>query len=220
LFEQAHPVHRFMRATGATAPMSWLSARVMHRLDKGVHRITAGRTTFAGIVTGLPVVMLTTTGARSGQPRTWPLLGLRDGDRIVVVASNYGQRNHPAWYHNLRANPIASVAVDGAATQMLAEEARGDERDRLWRAGLRVYPGWAAYERRAAPRRIPVSFSPHGSDDLSTVGRKVGEEQRGASTSCAIVRRSAGGNASRSGVAVVDGVGGVSTTCGQGRTAP
>lgn len=125
LFEQAHPVHRFMRATGATAPMSWLSARVMHRLDKGVHRITAGRTTFAGIVTGLPVVMLTTTGARSGQPRTWPLLGLRDGDRIVVVASNYGQRNHPAWYHNLRANPIASVAVDGAATQRCWPRRRG-----------------------------------------------------------------------------------------------
>jgi deazaflavin-dependent oxidoreductase (nitroreductase family) len=110
--------------------------------------------------------MLTTTGAKSGQPRSWPLLGLRDEDRIAVIAANYGQRHHPAWYHNLRANPRATVVVDGAATPVMARETEGIERDRLWRAALRIYPGYATYERRAAPRRIPiVVLTPTGGRD-------------------------------------------------------
>lgn len=127
IFEQAGWFHRLMRNTGKVAPIAWFYAPTMHWLDKAVHRITGGRATFVGGVTGLPVIMLTTIGAKSGQPRTWPLLGLRDDDRVVVIASNYGQHHHPAWHHNLRANPRATVAVDGAA-----------------------------YEHRAAPRRIPV----------------------------------------------------------------
>ena len=76
--------------------------------------------------------------------------------RVVVVASNYGKPQHPAWYHNLRADPHAELVVDGLPTRVVAHEADGAEREHLWREGLRYYPGWAAYERRAAPRRIPV----------------------------------------------------------------
>lgn len=121
--EQAGVFRRFLRITAATAPMSWLYARTLHRLDKRVHQITAGRMTFTGIVVGLPVVMLTTTGAKSGQPHTWPLLGLRDEGRVVVIASNYGRGQNPAWYYNLRANPHATVVVDGLATPVLARDA-------------------------------------------------------------------------------------------------
>lgn len=78
-YEQAGLFRRFVRSTAATAPMSWLYARTAHRLDIAVHRITGGRTTFTAIVTGAPVVMLTTTGAKSGQPRTWPLLACATG---------------------------------------------------------------------------------------------------------------------------------------------
>jgi deazaflavin-dependent oxidoreductase (nitroreductase family) len=100
--------------------------------------------------------MLTTTGAKTGQQRTWPVLGLPDGDNLVAIASNWGQQQHPAWYHNLRAHPTATVAVGGVPRRVQAHEAIGDERERLWRRGLEVYPGWAHYERRAANRRIPV----------------------------------------------------------------
>lgn len=96
-------LRRFLRTTATTAPMSWLCARTLHRLDNIVHRITAGRTTFTGLVTGLPMIMLTTTGAKSGRPRTLPLVGLRDEGRVIVIASSYGRSRHPAWYHNLRA---------------------------------------------------------------------------------------------------------------------
>jgi deazaflavin-dependent oxidoreductase (nitroreductase family) len=100
--------------------------------------------------------MLATTGARSGRPRTVPVLGLPTADGLAVIASNYGQEHNPAWYHNLRANPEGEVAFGGATHRFHAREAQGDERARIWQEGLRVYPGWAHYERRATRRRISV----------------------------------------------------------------
>ena len=155
-YEQAGPLRRLVRATGRSALLSRVYARTLHHVDKPVHRLTRGRTTATALLSGLPVVLLTTRGARSGQPRTWPLLGLVHEGRLVVVASNYGSQHHPAWYHNLRADPRAEVVVDGVRSSVVAHEAEGAEREQLWREGLAYYPGWTAYERRAAPRRIPV----------------------------------------------------------------
>jgi deazaflavin-dependent oxidoreductase (nitroreductase family) len=121
-----------------------------------VFRATRGRYTFASLAAGIPVVMLTTTGARSGQPRTSPVLGFPTPDGLVVIASNFGQRHHPAWYHNLRADPRGQVTVDGRTRPFVAREVTGEDRARLWREGLEIYPGWAAYERRAGGRRIAV----------------------------------------------------------------
>lgn len=136
--------------------MSWLFARTLHHIDRPVFRLTKGKHTFASLVSGLPVVMLTTTGAKSGVESTVPLLGLPEGERIVVIASNYGQRRHPAWYHNLRVHPGAPLSVGGEPLRMVAYEAEGEERERLWRRALEVYPGWSGYEHRAGERRIPV----------------------------------------------------------------
>jgi deazaflavin-dependent oxidoreductase (nitroreductase family) len=155
-YRQANRIQRFMRWSAATAPISWLYVRVLHHIDRPIYRLTRGRHSFVSMVSGLPVVMLTTTGAKTGQQRVWPVLGLPDGERLVVIASNWGQRQHPAWYHNLCAHPEATVTVGGVARRVQAREASGDERERLWRWGLEVYPGWAAYERRAPHRRIPV----------------------------------------------------------------
>jgi deazaflavin-dependent oxidoreductase (nitroreductase family) len=128
----------------------------MHRVDRPVYSLTNGRHTFASLASGLPVVMLTTTGARTGVPRTVPVLGLPTADGLAVIASNYGQPHHPAWYHNLRANPDGRVTVDGMTRAFRATEAEGEMRDRIWRAGLTVYPGWSQYERRAPNRQIAV----------------------------------------------------------------
>ena len=100
--------------------------------------------------------MLTTTGARSGRQIVNPILGLPDGADMVVIASNYGQARHPAWYHNLRAHPRARVAVDGAAREVEAEELESPERERFIALANEVYPGFTAYVERAAPRRIAV----------------------------------------------------------------
>ena len=145
-----------MRWSAATAPVSWVYGRVLHHIDRPLYRLTRGRHSFVSLVSGLPVVMLTTTGARTRQQRVSPVVGLPDGDNLVVIASNWGQRHHPAWYHNLRVHREATVTVGGVARRVRASEAVGEERARLWRRGLEVYPGWAAYERRAPHRRIPV----------------------------------------------------------------
>ncbi|MGE5635989.1 MAG: nitroreductase family deazaflavin-dependent oxidoreductase [Nocardioidaceae bacterium] len=121
-----------------------------------MHRLTRGRHTLASLVSGLPVVTLTTTGARSGEPRTVPVLGLPTPDGVAVIASNWGQRRHPDWYHNLRANPVGQITVGGVTRRFRAEEATGEERDRIWEEGLRIYPGWGQYEARASHRRFTV----------------------------------------------------------------
>ena len=111
----------------------------------------------SSLMTGLPIVMLTTTGAKSGKTRTVPVLGLLDGNRVVVFASGYGQSaRFPSWYHNLRANPEASATVNGIEHHVKVYEAEGEERDRLWREGLEIYPGFADYEQRVTGRHIPV----------------------------------------------------------------
>jgi deazaflavin-dependent oxidoreductase (nitroreductase family) len=145
-----------MRRFAASDPGSWLFARVMHHIDRPVYKLTGGRHTFASLASGLPVVMLTTTGVRSGVQRTVPVLGLPTPDGLAVIASNYGQTHHPAWYHNLRASPEGQVTVDGLTRPFRATEAEGEMRARIWQEGLKIYPGWSQYERRAANRQIAV----------------------------------------------------------------
>ena len=154
-YREATPIQRLLRWSAATAPMSWLYARALHHLDRLSYRRTRGRHTLSSWLSGLPVVMLTTTGAKTGQPRTSPVIAVPDGDYLVVIASNWGRRQHTAWYHNLRAHPEATVTMGGVSRRVQAHEATGQERDRLWQHDLEVYPGRTPYDRRAAHRRIP-----------------------------------------------------------------
>ena len=163
IYREANPFYRFMRSFAAIRPVSWLFARTFHHIDRPVFRLTGGKHTFASLVTGLPVVMLTTTGAKSGEKRTLPLLGLPDGERTVVIASNYGRLHHPSWYYNLRRHPEATLSVGGETRKVVAREVEGEERERSGAGASHVYPGWRGYERRAAGRRIPVmALSPEG----------------------------------------------------------
>lgn len=154
--ERAGAVRRLVRRASTTRPLASVSARTLHRLDRLAYRVTGERGTFSSWATGLPVVMLTTTGARTGRRRVAPVVGLADGERVVVIASNFGQRRHPAWYHNLRADPRAAVTVGGVTRAVEARELTGAERERCFQLGVDIHPGWADYRRRASNRRIPV----------------------------------------------------------------
>jgi deazaflavin-dependent oxidoreductase (nitroreductase family) len=110
----------------------------------------------AGALAGLPTVILTTTGARSGRPRTVPLIGLPSSEGLAVIGSNYGQAHTPAWVHNLRAHPEVTVSIRGRRSAMRAQLVEGERRDRIWAEGLRIYPAFSQYERRAAHRTITV----------------------------------------------------------------
>jgi deazaflavin-dependent oxidoreductase (nitroreductase family) len=104
---------------------------------------------------GAPILLLTTTGARSGQTRVNPLAYTRDGDRYVVIASKGGSPEHPAWFHNLKANPLVTVEVGADKFQAQALVPEGAERDRLYDAQASVMPGFAEYQKKTT-RRIPV----------------------------------------------------------------
>ncbi|MFD0275361.1 nitroreductase/quinone reductase family protein [Kitasatospora sp. NPDC127111] len=104
---------------------------------------------------GVPLLLLTSTGARSGEPRTMPMTYLRDGERLVVFAANGGRPNHPGWYHNLRADPTALVEVGTESYRVTATVTEGAERDRLWAQQLLLTPYFRTFQERAG-RRIPV----------------------------------------------------------------
>jgi len=137
--------HRWFTAAGRRlAPVDrWLLSHVPGRWS-AAHR------------QGLPTLLLTTTGRRSGQPRTQALLYVRDGDAYVVVGSNWGQRHHPAWSANLLAQPRATVTVRGTARPVRAVLATGAERDRLWPLLTEVWPAFDAYAARADGRELRI----------------------------------------------------------------
>jgi deazaflavin-dependent oxidoreductase (nitroreductase family) len=83
-------------------------------------------------------------------------VGIPDGGGVAVIASNFGQFHNPAWSHNLRAHPEAEISIRGVRQRVRAVEVDGERRQRIWEAGLRTYPGFTQYERRAAHRRITV----------------------------------------------------------------
>jgi deazaflavin-dependent oxidoreductase (nitroreductase family) len=128
---------------------------IQEPLDHLVYRWTSGRTTLSTWLGDAEMAMLTTTGAKTGLARTHVVLGLIDGEQVIVVASNYGRARHPDWYHNLKANPRASIEIAGVARDIVAHELTGDERDSYYRRAVDVYPGFTLYQRRAR-RRIPV----------------------------------------------------------------
>ncbi|WP_322513246.1 nitroreductase family deazaflavin-dependent oxidoreductase [Chloroflexus sp.] len=137
----------------ATRPGAWLMRTCIQPLDRLVLWLSGGR---LGIVSFVyPTLVLITTGARSGAQRRTPLLFLPDGNRIVLVASNFGRARHPGWYYNLRANPQAKVNIYGHTFTCWAREATGIEYLELWERAVRYYPGYAIYARRAG-RTVPI----------------------------------------------------------------
>ncbi len=108
-----------------------------------------------GAFEGAPLLLLTTTGARSGIARTTPVMYLPDGERLVIFASKAGASTNPDWYHNLIGHPKATVEVGNETFEVAAVEVMGEERDQLYARQAALYPGFAAYEAKTT-RRIPV----------------------------------------------------------------
>lgn len=130
---------------------------VVFKLAKVVHplviRLSGGRV--GAKVGGLPVVILTTTGRKTGRPRATPLMVIEHDGQSYVVASKGGDDRHPAWYLNLVATPEVSVERDGKTEAMLARVLDPEERERVWPVVTRSYKAYAAYEKKTE-RQIPV----------------------------------------------------------------
>ena len=141
-----NPYAGLVRALGRTRPFAWVASRVLPPLDA---HFDGRRRSLTSLGTGFPLCYLTTTGRRTGEARTVPLLYVEDGERVVLVASNWGRRNHPAWALNLDACPDASVAVNGGERTMRARQASDAEWSRYWGEAVHIWPGYAGYRQRA-----------------------------------------------------------------------
>ena len=147
-----NPYAAAVRRLGRYRAVSWALSRVLPPIDARFVRRRRSPTSFG---TGFPLCYLTTTGRRTGEPRTVPLLHLADGGRVVLLASNWGGPHHPAWALNLEANPDARVTIGGVERHYTARRATSEERLRYWAEAVRVWPGYEDYRARAS-REIHV----------------------------------------------------------------
>jgi deazaflavin-dependent oxidoreductase (nitroreductase family) len=120
-----------------------------------IEEFRAHRGKTGGPMEGRPLLLLTTTGAKSGQLRTTPIMYIPDGDRLLVIASNAGAPTHPDWYRNLVAHPEVTVEVGNETFEAIAVVTEGSERQRLWTRVVELYPFFADHQAKIA-RLIPV----------------------------------------------------------------
>jgi deazaflavin-dependent oxidoreductase (nitroreductase family) len=132
--------------------MGWFSRTIAWRLDPILMRATKGRVGFGGMIR---TALLETRGAKSGQPRSNAVIYFHDGENVIVVASKLGMPEHPAWFHNAKANPAVRLNGEPYRAEVVEGEA---ERDRLWALADKVFPAFATYRERAAAtgRTIPI----------------------------------------------------------------
>jgi len=131
-----------------------VAARVVTRFHRTVFDVTKGR--LLGSLGGMPVLTLTTTGRRSGKPRTTMLTSpVQEGDSVVVVASYGGDDRHPTWFLNLREHPDVEIVMGGQKRAMRARVASPEEKAELWPQVTKAYKGYAGYQKRTE-RDIPL----------------------------------------------------------------
>jgi deazaflavin-dependent oxidoreductase (nitroreductase family) len=134
-------------------PVTWFLVNVGNKIDPYLMKATGGR---VKTTINAPTVLLTHTGAKSGNRRTTPLAYFTDGENVILIASRGGAREHPSWYHNVIANPEVELWAKGGGGRYRAREAQGELRQRLWALATGFYPGFTRYQERAGDRRIPV----------------------------------------------------------------
>ena len=151
---QLSALHRQGENFARSKTGAWYFINVAMRLDRVLLPLSGGRVSSA---VGQQVGLLETIGAKSGKRRRIPLLYLRDGNHVVLIASKGGNVKHPAWYWNLKANRrVRFLGPGGLTGEYVAREAEGDERARLWAEAVDYYDGFATYQGRTDGRRIPV----------------------------------------------------------------
>lgn len=144
-----------VRVTGTRAG-AWLTSKTLTAADRAIYRVTKGRHTVTGFVTGFPVVMLMTTGAKSGKRRLNPLIAVPIGDDLAVIGSNFGRQRSPGWVHNLLANPGAQLTYRETSVAVSSRLADDSEHEQAFTAGARMIPSFRYYRQRVTEREIRV----------------------------------------------------------------
>ena len=135
-------------------PVAWFLSKTLHLVDTPLLRLTQGR---VSIGWGYPVLLLTTTGARTGRQRTVALLYIdRGDDEVAVIGSHFGRPEHPAWYHNLNADPICTDEIGGRKWRAASRSSDSDERAEIWAQAVHLYAGYDKYLEWTEGRVPPV----------------------------------------------------------------
>ncbi|MFF4802448.1 nitroreductase family deazaflavin-dependent oxidoreductase [Streptomyces sp. NPDC001351] len=137
---------RLVQKVSSTRGFAKVAPHVVPALDKAVHRLTRGKYLLSAQM--LPGVILTTTGARSGLPRRTPLACMPEEGGWLLIGSNFGRTDHPAWTHNLLARPDADISWKGQDIPVTARLLEGEERGAAWKALLAFWPPYATYQAR------------------------------------------------------------------------
>ncbi len=148
-----HPVTRTITSSRAGA---WTFSHLAHHVDSQVIKWSSGQHSLSNWVADVPIVTVTTIGAKSGQPRTMPLVAIPDDDNVILIASNWGGAKNPAWYYNMCANPEVTLTYKEKSATYVARELSGEDRARAWEKAVAIYAGYTSYEARTGDRRIPV----------------------------------------------------------------
>ena len=148
--------HVAMHHIAASRPGAWCFSKTVHQMDSALLRLSRGQATLSGVMAGLPVVTVTTTGARTGQRRSVPLLGVPAGEDIAVIGTRFGQVRTPGWYHNMRACPEVEVTYRNKTVKAIAREAGDDERQAIWDRASKIYVGYESYARRIKSRQVHI----------------------------------------------------------------
>jgi len=143
-------IHQFFMLRPVTA----FFAPWIHQVDKAILKLTKDKYAASEIL-GWKIIQLTTTGAKTGQVRTMPLVGVFDGEKVALIASSLGREHNPGWYYNLKRNPECEVHQNGRSRNYIAHEAEGNEYEKYWQLALSYYAGYEKYKERCG-RKIPV----------------------------------------------------------------
>ena len=152
-FPRANWFQRAVKAFAGTPPGAWLFSKVLRYLDDLVQKLTRGRTSAPEVLAGLPVLDVTTTGRKSGQPRTSHLISIPIGDTLALLGTNFGQPATPAWALNLEANPNATVRYRDRSATVIARPATETEFAQVLASSRPIYPGYRKYQQRIGESR-------------------------------------------------------------------
>lgn len=156
VYPRPNAFHRAMQAFASTRAGAWYFSKTLAPTDRLVSKLSKGRVTVPEVMAKLPVLVLTSTGRKTGQPRNTHLVAVPFGDTLALVGTNFGQARTPTWVLNLEANPRAAVTYREITREVRARPATDAERNEVLATSASVYAGYLKYERRITGRRLRI----------------------------------------------------------------
>lgn len=156
VYPRPNPVRRLLQRFAATRAGAWGFSKTLAPMDRALGRLSKGRLTVPALFAGLPVLVLTSTGRKSGLPRATHLIAVPVNGTLALLGTNFGQPRTPAWVLNLEAEPRATVTHRDVTRAVVARPASGSEREQVLAVAASVYGGYLKYQQRITGRTLRI----------------------------------------------------------------